>query len=114
MTFYQELQLSSAGSKQLIKNTTDKKEKRRHILIYNFKVYLVMTFCFALVTLYSMIFGSDNSVAGVVFVSTSGASPGGFWYSDASWSAVYCRYFCYFDRRTEGLQYGLTMGGLCY
>ena len=45
MTFYQELQLSSVGSKQLIKNTTDKKEKRRHILIYNFKVYLVMAFC---------------------------------------------------------------------
>ena len=44
MTFYQELQLSSTGSKQLIKNTTDKKEKRRHILIYNFKVYLVMIF----------------------------------------------------------------------
>ena len=39
MTFYQELQLSSAGSKQLIKNTQDSKEKRRHILIYNFKVY---------------------------------------------------------------------------
>ena len=38
MTFYQELQLSSAGSKQLIKNTQDSKEKRRHILIYNFKV----------------------------------------------------------------------------
>ena len=37
MTFYQELQLSSVGSKQLIKNTTDPKEKRRHILIYNFK-----------------------------------------------------------------------------
>lgn len=27
MTFYQELQLSSVGSKQLIKNTTDPKEK---------------------------------------------------------------------------------------
>ena len=27
MTFYQELQLSSVGSKQLIKNTTDKKRK---------------------------------------------------------------------------------------
>lgn len=40
MTFYQELQLSSAGSKQLIKSTKDKKEKFRHILIYNFKVYL--------------------------------------------------------------------------
>ena len=39
MTFYQELQLSSVGSKQLIKNTTDPKEKRRHILIYNFKAY---------------------------------------------------------------------------
>ena len=45
MTFYQELQLSSAGSKQLIKNTTDKKEKWRHILIYNFKVYLVGFLC---------------------------------------------------------------------
>ena len=65
MTFYQELQLSSVGSKQLIKNTQDKKEKRRHILIYNFKVYLVMAFCFAFVTIFSQIFGSDNSVAGV-------------------------------------------------
>ena len=53
MTFYQELQLSSTGSKQLIKNTTDKKEKRRHILIYNFKVYLVMAFCVAVVSLYA-------------------------------------------------------------
>ena len=59
MTFYQELQLSSAGSKQLIKNTTDKKEKWRHILIYNFKVYLVMAFCVAVVT------GQENSVVGV-------------------------------------------------
>ena len=56
MTFYQELQLSS----------TDPKEKRRHILIYNVKVYLVVAFCFALVTLFSTVFGSGNSVAGVV------------------------------------------------
>ena len=61
MTFYQELQLSSTGSKQLIRNTTDKKEKRRHILIYNFKVYLVMAFCVAVVTLYSKITGNDNN-----------------------------------------------------
>ena len=53
MTFYQELQLSSAGSKQLIKSTKDKKEKFRHILIYNFKVYLVMIFCVAVVTLFT-------------------------------------------------------------
>ena len=65
MTFYQELQLSSTGSKQLIKNTTDKKEKRRHILIYNFKVYLVMAFCVAVVTLYSKVIGTENSVVGV-------------------------------------------------
>lgn len=65
MTFYQELQLSSVGSKQLIKNTTDPKEKRRHILIYNFKVYLVMAFCVAVVSLYSKLIGSNNSVVGV-------------------------------------------------
>ena len=65
MTFYQELQLSSTGSKQLIKKTTDKKEKRRHILIYNFKVYLVMVFCVAVVSLYSKFIGNDNSVVGV-------------------------------------------------
>lgn len=66
MTFYQELQLGSAGSKQLIKNTKDPKERRRHILIYNFKVYLVVAFCFVFVTAFSMIFGSENSIVGVV------------------------------------------------
>lgn len=65
MTLYQELQLSSVESKQLIHSTTDKKEKRRHILIYNFKVYLVMAFCVALVTLYSKLTGNENSVVGV-------------------------------------------------
>lgn len=66
MTFYQELQLNSAGSKALIRITRDKKERMRHILIYNFKVYLVVAFCFAAVTLFSMIFGNANSIAGVV------------------------------------------------
>lgn len=65
MTFYQELQLSSTGSKQLIKNTKDPKKRRRHILIYNFKVYLVMAFCVAVVSLYSKLIGSENSVVGV-------------------------------------------------
>ena len=55
------------GPKMCIRdrNTTDKKEKRRHILIYNFKVYLVMVFCVAVVTLYSKLTGSENSVVGV-------------------------------------------------
>ena len=65
MTFYQELQLSSTGSKQLIRNTAEPKEKHRHILIYNFKVYLVMAFCVAVVTLFTRLTGSDNSVVGV-------------------------------------------------
>ena len=65
MTFYQELQLSSAGSKQLIRKTTNPKEKWRHILIYNFKVYLVMAFCVAVVSLFSRFLGSENSVVGV-------------------------------------------------
>lgn len=66
MTFYQELQLSSAGSKNLIRSTTDKKEKRRHILIYNIKVYLVVAFCVVFVTLFSKTLGNDNSIVGVV------------------------------------------------
>ena len=66
MNFYQQLQLSSIGSKQWIKSTNDLKEKRNRILIYNFKVYLVVAFCFAVVTLYSMIFGSQNSIVGVL------------------------------------------------
>ena len=65
MTFYQELQLSSVASKQLIKATEDKKERYRHILIYNFKVYLVMAFCVAAVSLYSHFTGNNNSVVGV-------------------------------------------------
>lgn len=65
MTLYQELQLSSTGSKQLIRNTKDPREKRRHILVYNFKVYLVMAFCVAVVSLYSKLTGSENSVVGV-------------------------------------------------
>ena len=66
MDFYQQLQLSSIGSKQWIKGAKDSKEKHKRILIYNFKVYLVVAFCFAVVTLYSMIFGSQNSVVGVL------------------------------------------------
>ena len=65
MTFYQELQLSSAGSKQLIHKTTTPKEKRCHILIYNFKVYLVMAFCVAVVSLFSKFLEPENSVVGV-------------------------------------------------
>ena len=65
MTIYQELQLSSAGSKNLIRRSENKEEKKRHIFIYNAKVYLVVAFCFAVVTAFSLLFGSANSIAGV-------------------------------------------------
>ena len=45
MTLYQELQLNQAGSKQLIRNTQDKKEKARHIAVYLFKILLTLAFC---------------------------------------------------------------------
>ena len=66
MSFYQELQLNQAGSKALLKSCTTKKEKRKHFSIYLFKVLLTLAFCVAFVTLYSNIFGADNSIVGVV------------------------------------------------
>lgn len=66
MTLYQELQLNQAGSKQLIRNTQDKKEKARHIAVYLFKILLTLAFCVVFVTVYTKVFGSDNSIVGVV------------------------------------------------
>ncbi len=66
MTFYQELQLNQAGSKELIRNTQNNKEKFKHIAIYLFKIFLTMIFCMAFVIGYSKIFGNSNSVVGVV------------------------------------------------
>lgn len=68
MTFYQELQLNQAGSKSLIKGTKNQKEKIRHILTYLLKVCLSVSFCTLFVTAYSMIFGTENSIVGVVIL----------------------------------------------
>lgn len=66
MTVYQELQLNAAGSKALVRNAKDKREKWRHMLIYLFKVVITLVFCMSVVMAYSMIFGAENSTAGVV------------------------------------------------
>ncbi|MGN1155358.1 MAG: FUSC family protein [Agathobacter sp.] len=68
MTFYNELQLNAQGSKNLIRSSTDKKEKMRHILIYNLKVYLVVAFCFLFVSLLSSVIGAENSIIAVVIL----------------------------------------------
>ena len=66
MTFYQELQLNQAGSKELIRNSQNNKEKLRHLAIYLFKIFITMVFCMAFVIAYSKFFGNDNSIVGVI------------------------------------------------
>ena len=66
MSFYSELQLNQAGSKKLIKECTNKKEKAYHMAVYAFKIFITLAFCFFFVAGFSMIFGNDNSPAGVV------------------------------------------------
>ena len=66
MTFYQELQLNQSGSKNLIKNTSEKKERIYHIMVYLFKILLTMAFCMIFVIGYTQLFGEDNSITGVV------------------------------------------------
>ena len=66
MTFYQELQLNQAGSKELIRNAEGNKEKLKHIAIYLFKIFITIAFCMTFVIAYSQLFGSSNSIVGVV------------------------------------------------
>lgn len=65
MTFYQALQLNAKGSKDLIRGTTDLRERRKWSFVYLFKVLLTVAFCFLFVTGFSMGFGSENSIVGV-------------------------------------------------
>ena len=66
MTFYQELQLNQAGSKNIIRNSETNQEKIRHIIRYLVKIMITMIFCFLFVTVYSIVFGNENSIVGVV------------------------------------------------
>lgn len=66
MGIYEELQLNQAGSKAIVRKSINRKEKLKHLLIYVFKVLLTMVFCVGFVTIYSMLFGAENSIVGVV------------------------------------------------
>ncbi|MBE6023323.1 MAG: FUSC family protein [Cellulosilyticum sp.] len=68
MTFYQELQLNQAGSKKLIHESKTTKEKIYHIAVFLFKIFITLAFCMGFVILYSMLFGSENSIVGVVIL----------------------------------------------
>ena len=66
MTFYQELQVNQAGSKKLIRESASQREKLYHIAVYLTKIAITVAFCFIFVSLYSLGFGADNSIVGVV------------------------------------------------
>lgn len=66
MTIYQALQLNANGSKTLIRNCTSRNERIKWSLVYLLKIFLTVLFCFSFVSGFSMLFGADNSIAGVV------------------------------------------------
>ena len=66
MTFYQELQVNQAGSKKIIRESASQREKLYHIAVYLTKIAITVAFCFIFVSLYSLGFGADNSIVGVV------------------------------------------------
>lgn len=65
MTFYQELQLNQSGSKEYVASFKDPKEKLKHMGIYLFKILLNIAFCTIFITLFCILFGTENSVAGL-------------------------------------------------
>ena len=78
MTFYQELQLNQAGSKELLRKSETAQERRYHALVYLAKVAITMLFCFAFVSVFSILFGNENSVVGVVVLfGTAGSTTAG-------------------------------------
>ena len=66
MTVYQELQLNQAGSKMMVQQAAGGRAKARHFLLYLLKILLTMVFCVVFVSLYSAVFGGENSIVGVV------------------------------------------------
>ena len=71
MTFYQELQLNQAGSKNLLKKSETLKEKLYHMWVYLVKIAVTMAFCFFFVSIFSfsILFGNENSSVVVLFMS---------------------------------------------
>lgn len=66
MNFYTLMQCDALTLKNMIKKQTEKKEKRKIILAFILKNILCISFCMTVVILYSILFGTENSIAGVV------------------------------------------------
>ena len=68
MGFYQAMQLGAASLKPLIKNAEDKKLKQKYIIAFVLKNLLCILFCIFVIMSFSNIFGSENSIVGVITV----------------------------------------------
>lgn len=68
MTFYVAMQLGANVLKPLIKETNDKNLKRKYITALIVKSFLCLIFCIVFISIFSMIFGKENSIVGVVTV----------------------------------------------
>ena len=65
---YKNFSLIEADTNTLIKIVNDQKKTTSFFLFIFFKVFINVAFCVAFVTAYSMIFGNDNSIVGVVIL----------------------------------------------
>lgn len=68
MTFYEAMQLGANRLKPLIQETTDEKLKRKYTIAFVVKNFLCLLFCMVIVTTFSVVFGTENSIVGVVTV----------------------------------------------
>ena len=66
MTFIRNYGVNQAGSKKIIRESASQREKLYHIAVYLTKIAITVAFCFVFVSLYSLGFGADNSIVGVV------------------------------------------------
>lgn len=66
MKFYDVMQLSAADTKQLLRETQVKKEKRLYRAAFVAKNFLCILFCMVIVLTFTLLFGEENSIPGVV------------------------------------------------
>lgn len=68
MNFYQAMQLGASSLKPIIKECDDKNIKRKYVSALIVKDILCILFCMGIVISFSNLFGSENSIVGVVTV----------------------------------------------
>lgn len=68
MSFYEAMQLGTSTLKPLIEKTEDELLKKRYKKALIVKVFLCLIFCMLVVTIFNGLFGTENSIVGVVTV----------------------------------------------